>query len=189
MKTSNGPRITTDILRREGPTYAECPPDANGLWKGVGDYTHNTKVIPVKLAAVDKEIVPVVNWINSFSDAFTLYSCEGSKNPHSKCNPRPYVSFVCRHTIDLKAIREATKKHADEFSVTIEESSENTMYVHCIKFKSYKSMKSFCKRLKEGKVKGPKYKTIQFIRTSGGKLIAEPGEWAKLQDDQPCTRR
>ena len=49
---------------------------------------HKTEKISLKEVEVDKEIIPVVKWLNSFPEVYTFFSCEGS------CSLKPYVLFM-----------------------------------------------------------------------------------------------
>ena len=51
--------------------------------------------VPIKVVEVDKGILPVVKWLNSFEGIFTRWSCEGDLT----CNP--YVIFYCENSLDL----------------------------------------------------------------------------------------
>jgi hypothetical protein len=54
---------------------------------------HVTERINVKggSADVDKEIVPVVSWLNSYDNVATQYSCQGD----DALNIKPHVLFTC----------------------------------------------------------------------------------------------
>jgi hypothetical protein len=50
---------------------------------------HETITVFLKAVEVDKEIVPVVEWLNGFPDIYTKWSCQGDDNES------PYVVFNC----------------------------------------------------------------------------------------------
>lgn len=49
----------------------------------------------LKTAMVDKEIVPVVSWLNSFKEVYTEYSCQGGLDEEFNGIVKPYVLFRC----------------------------------------------------------------------------------------------
>lgn len=61
---------------------------------------HPTKIIPVQngVAEVDELMIPLVQWINSFSSAETNYCCQGDSTR------QPYVVFKCKSKKQLKII-------------------------------------------------------------------------------------
>lgn len=60
-----------------------------------------TIVIKGKEAAIDKGMVPVVRWLNSFDAVETTYCCEGWHGDHLA---NPYVLFFCDDPETLKTI-------------------------------------------------------------------------------------
>lgn len=66
---------------------------------------HKTKNIIIKQEDVDKKIIPVVNWLNSFNGICTLSCCEGySKKEIEKdkeLSYRSYVLFSCSNNWSL----------------------------------------------------------------------------------------
>lgn len=44
---------------------------------GVSDIEHNQSDIPLKNIKVDESVVELVNWFNSFSEIYTIASCQG----------------------------------------------------------------------------------------------------------------
>lgn len=58
--------------------------------------THRQVKITLKTAKVDKRIVPILKWFNSFPDVVTLHSCQGEPE-----GQQPYVMFVCQDDTQL----------------------------------------------------------------------------------------
>ena len=66
--------------------------------------SHLTSNIVIKIADVDLEIIPIINWLNSFNGIITVFSCEGKekgdkgwdKKNRGNINSvhRPYISFM-----------------------------------------------------------------------------------------------
>jgi len=56
---------------------------------------HKTKSICIKKAKIDINMIPIVNWLNSFSSITTQYCCEGNKDF------KPYVLFICTDPVEL----------------------------------------------------------------------------------------
>ena len=56
------------------------------------DNKHKSKLLPIKEAWVDEEIVPLVNYINDFVGVYTTSNCQGD----TKDDPGllPHVSFI-----------------------------------------------------------------------------------------------
>jgi len=69
---------------------------------------HKTKEIVVQKADIDEGIIPLINWMNSLQDVYTLYSCQGSNKKIADCalctKNTPYVSFLCFNPVNLAKI-------------------------------------------------------------------------------------
>ena len=88
---------------------------------------HKTREIPLKLIEVDLNIIPVVNWLNSFETVYTFFSCEGSDSKPPRTSYLPYVLFWCFDSNDLFDIM----KKIDSFQVIRERSKGNpAAYIH-----------------------------------------------------------
>ena len=80
--------------------------------------THETEEIVIKKAEVDKGIVPIVNWLNSFNGIYTRYSCELGTTfitlPKFDFEDKyfPHVIFYCDHQIDLREVAYRTRNFA-----------------------------------------------------------------------------
>lgn len=61
-----------------------------------GPSEHATEEVILKKAHVDRGVVPLIKWVNSFADVCTLYSCEGEKVPACRPSGQAYVFFWCR---------------------------------------------------------------------------------------------
>jgi len=60
---------------------------------------HETELIPIKVAEIDKEMVPIVRWLNSYEDVWTLFCCQGNDE-----DKQPFVFFHCTSLADLYKI-------------------------------------------------------------------------------------
>ena len=58
--------------------------------------THKQITIPLKYVQVDEEIAPLLNWLNSFDDIHTTFSCQGRKNYKFSAYVI-YYNFYCRN--------------------------------------------------------------------------------------------
>jgi hypothetical protein len=71
---------------------------------------HPTKNVVIKQAAVDVLMVPLVEWLNSFEEVHTLFSCQGEPGDEPGDDPppehRPYVMFTCTSALVLMRILE-----------------------------------------------------------------------------------
>lgn len=81
---------------------------------------HATKEICLKKALIDKEIIPLVNWLNSFHSIYTTYSCQGDVD-HKNIGSSypyvyPYVSFLCGDLDDLNVIKKHIKEVSSKFT-------------------------------------------------------------------------
>lgn len=68
---------------------------------------HTTKLLTIKQAQVDLEIIPLINWLNSYESVVTQYSCEGEhceEEDEDLQLKRPYILFTCNNLIDLISI-------------------------------------------------------------------------------------
>ena len=74
---------------------------------------HETMKINLGTADVDKNIVPVVEWLNSKPEVQTLYSCEGEKEITEHVVGRPYVMFYCSDTAILVNILSEFQRFCD----------------------------------------------------------------------------
>jgi hypothetical protein len=61
---------------------------------------HETEHIIIKSADVDKGIIPVVLWLNSFPNITTVTSCQGEEDSEHRSR-RPHVGFTCSRQTDL----------------------------------------------------------------------------------------
>ena len=50
---------------------------------------HETEAVYTKAIEVDKKMVPIVAWLNSYENVYTLFCCEGAGE-----KKRSYVSFI-----------------------------------------------------------------------------------------------
>jgi tRNA(Phe) wybutosine-synthesizing methylase Tyw3 len=94
---------------------------------------HKTQRISLKTIEVDKAIVPIVNWLNSFEDIFTLNSCEGEQRK-GICN-LPYIQFISMGQKDLSQILPRLMGYA-EVTVLYDEVRGCLVYIARFKNKS-----------------------------------------------------
>jgi hypothetical protein len=127
--------------------------------------SHKTKRIAIKMADVDEKIVPIVNWINSFSDALTLFCCQGdAKIPNPIRNP--YVLFTCDNNEDLVGILKVINLYnTHNFDIIERHTKVEIEYYnifeplrYIIDFNNQKHLLSFIDFLKKEKI-WPKPKT------------------------------
>lgn len=59
---------------------------------------------------VDVNIVDVVNWVNSFDDTYTEFSCEG--DPGDNATEKPYVLFKC---LNMTSLGEISKRFCGDY--------------------------------------------------------------------------
>jgi len=64
---------------------------------------HEQEEIPIKYFAVDKGMIEVVAWFNSFRSIITIYSCQGGKDGFGK-HVEAYVLFNCNSFVDLTSV-------------------------------------------------------------------------------------
>lgn len=72
---------------------------------------HKATTISVKKARIDKEIQPLVKWINSFDGVFSRWCCEGDYIFPNIFNG--YLTFYCDNTEDLIKICKYTYSFCD----------------------------------------------------------------------------
>ena len=98
---------------------------------------HETVLVPIKFAEVDKGIVPVVKWLNGFSSVCTFHSCEGDR----RC--KPYVLFVMDMdwSRNLDIILQLLNRFA-EIEISYDE-----MRRYTVRFRNRSALKKFVKML------------------------------------------
>lgn len=81
---------------------------------------HKTKNIVIKKADVDKHMVPIVKWLNSFDGVTTLWCCQGNTKKWAKkqkkklgyaINTSAYVMFTCTSETILIRIMDSLWNH------------------------------------------------------------------------------
>lgn len=88
-------------------------------FKGI-KHSHDTSLITLKKAHIDKGIAKVVNWLNSFDGIYTRHSCQGNDAFHQKEKgvktpvppDIPYVLFYCDDPLDLICVASKIKGSA-----------------------------------------------------------------------------
>jgi hypothetical protein len=108
--------------------------------KAVLDVPHRARKIPVRVAEVDIEIIPIVQWLNQFRSIHTLYSCEG--NDKADEVGKPYVSFLCTEPEDL--VRALNGLGAD---AEVEVDLHNGVLRYCARFRSKYALEDVTERI------------------------------------------
>lgn len=112
---------------------------------------HNPIRTIIKEAYVDKGVVPVVNWLNSYNDVFTQYACEGYTEEEKKNgigHNNPYVIFFCFYEPDMTDILSTIFPYQD-ITCEIEYGSKTQHYNsyhgirYILRFKDKKDLKFF----------------------------------------------
>ena len=101
---------------------------------------HATSNIVIKKADVDKKIIPVVNWLNSFASVTTKWSCQGDAKDSKSPWLGPYVVFSCDQLFDLLRI---VNKVGRSGAVEIRPSDSIRAMDFTVKFFSQKNLESF----------------------------------------------
>lgn len=92
------PKTTKKTLEKMIQTYENHKP------------IHKSKIIPIKLANVDIDMIPLVNWLNSFEKVMTFTCCQGDPDKagfKDGFKSLPQISFMCR---DFSVLEHITKK-------------------------------------------------------------------------------
>jgi len=105
---------------------------------------HEQKNIPLKTISVDSDIIPLVNWLNSFDDIFTLYSCKG--NDLNK----PWITFFCNKQSTLyEAFHSLSFRFGEkayELCVVISSKGDN-LILYKLKIRDEETLKFMCERM------------------------------------------
>lgn len=60
---------------------------------------HPTENISLKQGSIDKEMIPLITWMNGFKEVFTMHSCQGAlrdiNQPYQPYDEGPYVMWMC----------------------------------------------------------------------------------------------
>ena len=113
---------------------------------------HPTVSVVIESAMVDKEMVPLVRWMNSFGSIRTLVCCQGElakKNEYEvdSCH-RPYVAWTCSKQIDLARFLVELRGSA-ETDVSFDE--ESLMIVYRTAFVSLNALRCFIESIEKRK--------------------------------------
>ena len=101
----------------------------------------NVCLLPIKIAEVDENIVPVVGWLNTFENVCTIASCEGDDEEYTA-----YVMFECNTIKNLTEIQQILNEGFYHIIQTY-------VHYHCgklrftIRFQNEGVLKMFCKFL------------------------------------------
>ena len=108
---------------------------------------HKTRKIAIKEADVDIEIIPLVNYLNSFHGITTLWSCQGDEPVKGKTYDLPYVVFIAEDLASIKNLLEHLDHHSVE--VIIESFNEIIALRFHMRFASKDCLKKMLKWVKE----------------------------------------
>ena len=106
---------------------------------------------------VDKEIVPIIRWLNEFHYVLTTWSCQGGK---------PYVTFLCGCEDTLEEIKKTLDK-----SKSVHYSIELCLFrqtYYKLTFKDKTSLNAFIRVVKKYK-----FMTLQELRKVGFLILPE----------------
>ena len=95
---------------------------------------HETREVVLKKADIDKKMVTVIEWLNSFGDVFTRYCCEG----RGKDIPATIV-FICVENGDLLSILETIR--GLDIEVTVDWKFEAFPLRYCMKIANRKTLR------------------------------------------------
>lgn len=138
---------------------------------------HKTVDIVIKRAEVDEEIVPLVEWLNSFKGVVTLYCCQGHTKEEVCEDGRfpysTYVLFTCSNQWSLMQILEKMTNF-DRISRTHDfvrcevsfDPEVNHSVRYLMSFVYQEVMQSFTNYIKTGKINA---KRISKISAKNGR--------------------
>lgn len=108
--------------------------------------SHPTKKIVIKSANIDKEMIPIVQWLNNFDSVMTKWCCQGEDGEEGVYNwDAPYVVFSCDDPLDLLTIVE---KVGYSGIVEIRPPLGIRFLDYCIKFPYKNNLEDFVEGLK-----------------------------------------
>jgi len=131
-------------------------------------FRHKTKHIAIKTGEIDVEIIPIINWLNSYDFIITLYCCEGREegdpgwDSENKGNInssyQPYISFLTYSYIrqgkcfplkitQFNMIKKRLLKYG-EFDKNCGESDskDGRFHNYCFRFKDKPTMREFIEK-------------------------------------------
>jgi tRNA(Phe) wybutosine-synthesizing methylase Tyw3 len=101
----------------------------------------------LKAEMIDKEIVDVVLWLNSYKQISTEFSCQGGEEIETGFMTNPYVLFKCH---DLNVIDLVSKQIEDYASMTVRTSNEYVPYLRfMVEFHGTEALQDFKESLSE----------------------------------------
>jgi len=102
---------------------------------------HVTETIAIKEAKVDKKMVPIVRWLNSFHSVLTMGCCQGSEDE------QPYVNFICTYNEERDTILRIISCMSCHINVEIESGSALTYCqpLYRMRFDDQESFAAFSK--------------------------------------------
>lgn len=130
--------------------------------------SHQTEKTTIKTADIDREIIPVINWLNSHDFLITLYSCEGREEGDEEWSItndgninsayRPYISFFTYSYIkknncspdkirQLKNIMDLLSRYGEFDLDDYDSSSKNGRFnFYCFRFHDKPTMREFIEK-------------------------------------------
>jgi hypothetical protein len=107
--------------------------------------SHKKSIIPIKFAEIDLAISPIIEWLNTFNDVNTLYSCEGNKDS-SAIVDQPYITFFCRYQEVLLHIMTFLNMGT---SFEVHNDPGTTTLLYTVRFESYACMLEYVEFIEE----------------------------------------
>ena len=105
------------------------------------DIIHETELVAVVEADIDKDIKPLIIWMNSLWDINTLFCCQGTNRDPKIQGSRahsPYVLFLCSSSLSLIKISNMVKAPGTEIEVEFYEPLGGLRY-H-LRFRDHKAL-------------------------------------------------
>ena len=110
-------------------------------------FQHETETIVLKRAEVDKKIVPMVRFFNSFSGIITLFSCEGSPDKNSPY--KPYISFICRNHNSFFKLVDQLSLYCEDCFIPMEANVFEGTLTYVFRFENQEELLSATERMLE----------------------------------------
>jgi len=104
---------------------------------------HETELVIIKEEYVDKKIVPMIQFFNSFNGIITLYSCEGDEKTS------PYISFICRNHNSLSQLVDALSIYCEQCFVPMEANFFEGTLTYVVRFENQEALLKATERMQE----------------------------------------
>lgn len=102
---------------------------------------HETVPVALKIVDIDKEIVPLFEWLNRKKDVYTLYCCQGEDGKQ-----KPYIVFLCFNGETLTSILDTIQlalgypsEHAGWY-MQVDHNIPEYPVRYCVRFKNERSL-------------------------------------------------